>query len=154
VISDHGHPIGEHGVVKKAPRDLHSILTKLVMMIRFPKGKHGGRRVNSLVQDHDLTPTLLSALNVKPPETMNGIDLMPLIRGKARKVRNYAVTGCQQFAAIRNLTSLYITEAPDGKPALYDLKRDPEEKKNLFRRDKRRAGQMAKLLAKHIEENS
>ncbi len=154
VISDHGHPIGEHGVVKKAPRDLHSILTKLVMMIRFPGGEYGGRRVNALVQDHDLTPTLLSALEVKPPESMNGIDLMPLIRGEARKVRGYAVTGCQQFAAIRNLSWLYITEAPDGKPALYDLKRDPEEKKNLFGQEKRKASQMADLLEKYAGEHS
>ncbi len=154
VISDHGHPMGEHGVIKKAPRDLHSILTNLVMMIRFPKGKYGGRRVNALVQDHDLTTTLFSALRIRPPKNANGMDLMPVIRGKARKAREFAVTGCQQFAAIRNRSWLYITEAPEGSPALYDLKRDPLEQINLFGREKDKAKHTAKLLQRFIDESS
>jgi len=76
------------------------------------------------------------------------------VRGKARKARDFAVTGCMKYAAVRNHDWLYITEAPDGSPALYDLKRDPAEQKNLFKRRKRKAGEMEDLLKGYVEEHS
>ncbi len=92
VTTDHGLPLGEHGVVGLSRAWLHDELTHLPLLMRLPKGEQAGRRVPALTQPVDLAPTLLSAYGL-PPAPMQGHDLLPLARGTVEKVRDYACSG-------------------------------------------------------------
>jgi arylsulfatase A-like enzyme len=94
VTTDHGLPLGEHGVVGLCRAWLHDELAHLPLMMRLPKGEHAGRRVLALTQPVDLPATLLAAFGL-PPAPAHGHDLLPLARGTAEKVRDYACTGLQ-----------------------------------------------------------
>jgi len=92
LTSDHGLPLGEHGVVGLCLPRLHDELVHLPLMMRLPKGEQAGRRVPALTQPVDLAPTLLDAFGL-PPAPTHGHNLLPLVRGAAEKVRDYACSG-------------------------------------------------------------
>jgi arylsulfatase A-like enzyme len=92
VTTDHGLPLGEHGVVGLVRPWLHDELVHLPLMMRLPKGEQAGGRVSALTQPVDLMPTLLDAFGL-PPAPSHGHSLLPLARGAAEKVRDYACSG-------------------------------------------------------------
>jgi arylsulfatase A-like enzyme len=92
VTSDHGLPLGEHGVVGQCRPWLHEELVHLPLMMRLPRGERAGRRVAALTQPLDLAPTLLAAFGL-PPIPLQGHDLLPLARGTAEKVHDYVCSG-------------------------------------------------------------
>jgi arylsulfatase A-like enzyme len=99
VTTDHGLPLGEHGVVGLCRPWLHDELTHLPLLMRLPKGEQAGRRVLALTQPVDLMPTLLDAFGL-PPAPGHGHSLLPLARGTAEKVRNYACSGLRVGEAV------------------------------------------------------
>jgi arylsulfatase A-like enzyme len=92
VTTDHGLPLGEHGVVGLCRPLLHDELTHLPLLIRLPKAEQAGQRVLALTQPVDLMPTLLTAFGL-PPAPVHGHDLLPLARGTVARVRDYACSG-------------------------------------------------------------
>jgi arylsulfatase A-like enzyme len=99
VTTDHGLPLGEHGSVGLSRPRLHDELTHVPLMMRLPKGEQGGRRVPALTQPVDLAPTLLDAFGL-PPAPVHGHSLLPLARGSAEKVRDYACSGLRLGEAV------------------------------------------------------
>jgi arylsulfatase A-like enzyme len=99
VTTDHGLPLGEHGVVGLCRPWLHDELTHLPLMMRLPKREQAGRRVLALTQPVDLAPTLLDAFGLMPAP-VHGHSLLPLARGTAEKVRDYACSGLRLGEAV------------------------------------------------------
>lgn len=60
----------------------------VMMIIRGPGGFEGGTVVDSLVSQIDVFPTLCDLLGIDPPDWLQGVSLMPLIRGEAEDVRD------------------------------------------------------------------
>lgn len=77
--SDHGEVLGDHDWVG------HGVswreVLEVPLMIRFPGGKWAGR-IDAPVQHVDVLPSLLSAMGQRTPAGVQGVDLMPLIRGE------------------------------------------------------------------------
>jgi arylsulfatase A-like enzyme len=99
VTTDHGLPLGEHGVVGMCRAWLHDELAHLPLLLRLPKGEQAGRRVLALTQPVDLMPTLLDAFGL-PPAPTQGHCLLPLARGTVEKVRDYACSGLRVGEAV------------------------------------------------------
>lgn len=59
----------------------------VMLIMRGPGGFTGGRVVDALVSNVDIFPTLCDLLDIDAPEWLQGVSLMPLIRGKAETVR-------------------------------------------------------------------
>jgi len=141
--SDHGHPFGEHGVIKKARPYPYTELVHVPLVVRLPGGKGAGRRVGSLVETVDLMPTLLEFMAVPVPEGVQGVSLMPVLRGEVNGVRDYAYYGYHPWAwAIRDGEWSYILwfgdkghyedEIVDRPPELYHIATDPGEQQNVL----------------------
>ncbi len=77
--SDHGLFNGEFGLGGKAL--CYETTMKVPFVIYDPREK-GGRRLKQLVQSIDVAPTILSLAGVPAPETMQGADITPLLRGQ------------------------------------------------------------------------
>ena len=60
----------------------------VMLIVRGPGGFTGGRVIDSLVSHIDIFPTLCDLLGIEPPDWLQGVSLMPLIRGDVASVRD------------------------------------------------------------------
>ncbi len=58
------------------------------LLVKLPGGRHGGTRIDTPVALLDLAPTLLSILRLPVPDTMQGLDLRPLIDGTGQRAED------------------------------------------------------------------
>jgi arylsulfatase A-like enzyme/tetratricopeptide (TPR) repeat protein len=154
VVGDHGEMLGDHG------EPTHGILlnrgARRVPLILAGPGVSPGREVHTLVRTVDVAPTLLEAAATEVPSDLDGESLLPLLVSRAGGDRT---SYCEGFMALlthrwyplRALSDrrwLYL-DAP--QPSLYDLRRDPDERRDVASRRRaaaRRWGEgMAALLA-------
>ncbi len=130
--SDQGEPLGEHGLVRRFRPWLHEELIHTPLILRLPRGEHGGRRHQALVQTVDILPTIIGGLGLPPVETAHGHDLLPLVRGDITKVRDYACLGMdvEEFAIRTHDWHLIvpIEVDPEDPPRLITLYRKPEDR--------------------------
>ena len=100
LLSDHGEPLGEHGIVRKVRPWPYEELSRIVLMVKLPGGERGGTRVRAFAQTPDLLPTILDALEVPgersrwavTPEPQ-GRSLLPVMLGEEERVRDCAIAG-------------------------------------------------------------
>jgi len=175
-LSDHGEPFGEHGILRKARPWPYEELTQIPLVIRHPEGFGRGERIKAFADTTDIMPTVLDFLGVeyrrparpgappararpRPPtshEVMHGHSLLPLIRGEAVKVRDYAFSGhYQRSQAIQDHEWKYIQWGPvfSGKkePELYNLQDDPGEQRSLYAEKPQVARRLEKELKGFME---
>ncbi|RJP18691.1 MAG: sulfatase [Candidatus Abyssobacteria bacterium SURF_5] len=135
VVSDHGHCLGEHGIVSKQGYPMSREVADLVMMIRYPDGTAGGRVCNALCYQHDIPATILKALDLSPPDEMEGKDLRPaIVEGK--QLYDHATTGWGPFVMVRDHDYWYNAYLWGERPMLFDLRADPHLANNLADRKK------------------
>jgi arylsulfatase A-like enzyme len=173
--SDHGCMLGEHGFVEKWGY-MYDQVIKTPLLIKMPGNVHGGTRKADMVESIDIMPTVLDMLSLPIPENVDGLSLIPYIKGeqKQHKERVHAQYYC---GALQNTPALMVrdkqwklTSYPEGHELeaflpqdhplkmspffdseevlgeLYDLKADPEERHNLFN-DPRYAQQKAQYMS-------
>ena len=79
---DNGFFLGERGWAGKWYMHEESIRTPMV--IRDPRpGARAGTRRREMTLNIDVCPTILSAAGLEAPPSMNGRDLLPLVRGES-----------------------------------------------------------------------
>ena len=81
--SDQGFYMGEHGWFDKRFMYEESFRTPLIM--RLPDGFDRKGDVDEMVQNIDYAPTFLEMAGVKVPADIQGVSLMPLLKGKHPK---------------------------------------------------------------------
>ncbi len=132
--SDHGEVLGAHGRLGHGRMFEEELRVPWIM--RFPGRRHRGV-VDAPVQHVDLVPTLLSALGREIPAGVQGVDLMPLVRGErgALPADRLRVARTADLVGVRGAGSeKAVFELVDGVPTdprLFDLERDPGELENL-----------------------
>ena len=137
--SDQGFYMGEHGWFDK--RFMYEESFRTPLLARFPHGKKG--KVSQMVQNIDYAPTFLEMAGVDIPEDIQGVSLLPLLKGERPKdwrkslyyhfyeypaehavKRHYGVR-TERYKLIHFYNDIDAWE-------LYDLKKDPREMHNLF----------------------
>ncbi|MCG8616893.1 MAG: sulfatase-like hydrolase/transferase, partial [Desulfobacterales bacterium] len=98
LMSDHGEPLGNdehgHGIVRKCRPWPYEELVHVPMIVKA-EGLEAGTRKSALVQNIDITPTMMEWMNI-PGEAwadMQGKSLWPLLKGETEKVRDFIITG-------------------------------------------------------------
>ena len=106
-------------------------------MLRFPGGEFAGRRVAGFAMNQDILPTLLGLLGLQTPP-VDGLDLMPLVRGEADRLRDRVITGWAGgtsgiMACARDREFAYSCRCvgKDPEEHLFDLESDPGETVNV-----------------------
>ena len=118
---------------------------RVPFIVRWPGVVAAGTRCDALVQQTDVIATLAAALDVKLPPGAgeDSVSLLPLLRGGAEPVREFAVSHASSgLPALRRGTWKIIFGQRGGGFAgapgvaatgqLYDLAGDPGETKNLW----------------------
>ncbi len=132
LLSDHGHPIMEHGVLHKiTPLCLYPELMDLVYMIYHPDKEYAGTTCDAYVSTHDVAPTLLALTGVSPPVEMEGRNVWEWVTGEKTDRRDYLTSIYGGYVWCRDEEYAYIANL-DGKDArLYDLQEDPGQYNNI-----------------------
>lgn len=125
ILSDHGEPLGEHGIVRKVQPWPYEELSRIVLMVRHPEGLGKGRRIKGLAETVDILPTILDLLDVDLKEAspwsvkprIQGLSLKPLMEGEAESVRSFAISGHyrQSFSVRDEKYSLYVWPKPKAE---------------------------------------
>lgn len=125
-ISDHGYHLGEHHFWQKS--NLHEEVTRVPMIISAPGMKPG--RTNSVTELMDIYPTLSSLLGIPAPESVQGKNLVPVLKNPEAKVRKAALSFNRGGHGLRSDRWAYL-RYKNGDDELYDMKEDPEQFHNL-----------------------
>jgi len=139
--SDQGFYMGEHGWFDKRFMYEESFRTPLLM--RYPSAARKGAKIPQLVQNIDYAPTFLELAGVKIPQDIQGVSLLPLLKGEKPKnwrkslyYHFYEYPGehaVKRHYGVRTERYKLIHFYNDiDKWELYDLKNDPHEMVNLY----------------------
>ena len=134
LLSDHGHCIGEHGVLGKIPSCMYPELVDIPYMFKPPGGINGPKRIKkSHVYTHDILPTLFGFLEKEKADVFDGIDLSIFIDGEDQLInnRNYMTCGYNIYSLYKDDHYALITSNDESEQKLFNLRTDPEWNKNI-----------------------
>jgi arylsulfatase A-like enzyme len=139
--SDHGFFLGEHHFYDK--RLMYEPSIRVPMMVSYPGHVKPGTKLNEMVLNLDLAPTLLEIAGLPVPAEMEGKSFLPLAEGKPnvswRKDWLYEyyeypgfenVRPCRGVRTERYKLIHFFIEPEEWE--LYDLQSDPDEMNNLY----------------------
>lgn len=129
VVSDHGHCLGERGLISKQGHPMSREIADLVLLMRAPGVEP--RRSEALIMSHDIPVTLLRMLGLDPPETMTGLDFSPLLRGETEAHREHTTTAWGPFVMVREGRYWYNAFLGREAERLYDVEADPGLRKDI-----------------------
>jgi arylsulfatase A-like enzyme len=133
------HILGDDGRIMSAGRPpkqpLHYYphytgVARIPLIVKLP-GQRQPVRVQTITQPWDIAPTVLDAFGLAKPPELWGESLIPLARGEQRRIREAAVCGNHVHAQVMTPQWLYATWRGQRPRVLYDLKADPEQKKDV-----------------------
>ncbi len=138
ITADHGEGLGEHGE-KTHAYFAYNTTIHIPLIIKLP-GKNKHNAIGEFVSHIDIFPTVCDELNIKIPKQVEGVSLLPLLKGEKKQLKSreiyfeslppYLNRGWAPLTGyIDTKTKIKYIDQPI--PELYDLKSDFNENKNL-----------------------
>ena len=129
ILADHGEQFYEHG--HTSHHGVYEELIHIPMAISIPGSQAKSKKIDSLVSQVDIMPTILDYLGITIPEFCQGRSLKPLIEGRIEEINQFifteytggAIPDC--FAVRSKRYKLYTNSS--GELFAYDLLKDPKE---------------------------
>jgi arylsulfatase len=142
LTSDHGEMLGDHGYFRKCePYEGSANIPFLLAgspALRFKRGLV----VKQPVCLEDIMPTMLALAHTKSPAHMDGVNLVPTLRGQRSVIREWlhfehapCYSKAQAYHALTDGHVKYIWRPAGGSEHLFDLDVDPHEEQDLSRRN-------------------
>lgn len=135
--TDHGHFIGQHGLIAKGAFHYEDML-RIPMLARYPGHIPADATSSALQGLIDYPSTFLSAAGIQPPGLMQGVNQLDVWRGKAESARDHVLVEnrhnpttvhLRTFVDSRYKLTVY-RDAEYGE--LFDLQEDPDELSNKW----------------------
>jgi arylsulfatase A-like enzyme len=152
--SDHGEEFYDHQGWGHG-HSLYDESLKVPLIIKFPESRHKGKRISNLVSLVDIFPTILEEIGIPSQKLeMDGTTLFPVIRGQEKGKRTFMADvasnvldshipqkismnkGDEKLILNKKFKKedleFFLAQPPVLIPVeMYDLVRDPREKKNI-----------------------
>ncbi|PRY20862.1 arylsulfatase A-like enzyme [Aliiruegeria haliotis] len=135
--TDHGHFLGQHGLVAKGPFHYEDML-KVPFIVRWPSKVPAGRVSDDIQSLLDLTPTFLEAATGRAPDDLQGVSQVGCWQGNEVAPRNHALCENRHNPAMPHVTT-YVDARykisvyrEGGHGEIFDLQTDPGEVRNLW----------------------
>ncbi len=141
ITADHGEGLGEHGE-KTHAYFAYNTTIHIPLIIKLP-GKNKHREIKEYVTHIDIFPTVCNTLDIKIPKSIEGVSLLPLLKGKIKKIKSrkiyfeslppYLNRGWAPLTGfIDTKTKIKFINQP--VPEIYDLTKDFNETENLAKK--------------------
>ena len=155
--SDHGETLYDHDCYFDH-HGLYEPTLKVPLVFRLPGKVPAGKRIPGYATLMSVTPTILDILGIKTDIGFDGQNLFPEMKGRRRKPENeFYITECAWMRKHGWRTpewKLIQALEPDFhfKPELelYNLKDDPEETRNLSKKEKKVVADLLEKMNRHI----
>lgn len=161
VTGDHGHLLGDHGMIGKpgiaqgSDALLWEGIADIPLIIYHPEGE-AGIRSQALVQAVDLFPTIMDHMKVQWPPDVDGRSLLGLVQGRQDKVRELGLYSRHKDTV--NVTDgrytlfLHHPDHHSGASRLYDLKHDPMQQRNIISQQPQLARELQSFAVQYLEQ--
>jgi arylsulfatase len=137
LTSDHGEELGERLLMGWHSHALFEEQLLVPLVVKFPHGRFAGRRIRAQVRSIDILPTLLEILGLDALPAFEGSSLLGLVLEKEEAPRAAVSQQDRPFldgpAVLREGGWKYYHRPRSGQHALFDLKLDPGERRDLLR---------------------
>jgi len=126
------------------------------MIVRWRNGFDGGSHTDSLMSLVDVVPTCLSAAGLPVPDDLDGVDMLPALRGEAVSTRDDILIEMTDDPSKLRLKTVVTKNckltayAEQSYGELYDLDADPGEQVNRWD-DPAYGADKARLLRRIID---
>ena len=141
VTTDHGEMLGDHGYFRKCEPYEGSANIPFIICGSPALGFKSGLRVAQPVCLEDIMPTLLALAGTKRVFRVDGVNLVPTLRGQQQVIRKWlhfehapCYSKAQAFHALTDGHYKYIWRPTDGTEHLFDIDTDPQEENDLSRK--------------------
>jgi arylsulfatase A-like enzyme len=138
VTSDHGEMLGDHGYFRKCEPYEGSANIPFIICGSPSLDFKAGLHIKQPVCLEDIMPTLLALAGTKSSTRIDGVNLVPILRGQKQLVRewlHFEHAPCysreQAFHALTDGRFKYIWRPINGKEHLFDLYKDLKEEHDL-----------------------
>lgn len=175
--SDHGYNLSHHGLWHKGngrwllldnrgPRaNMYDHSLRVPAVVRWPRRLDAGLRIDEIVLNIDWFPTLLAMAGAALPEgiAIRGKSFLPLLERKDVRLRTafyaeykqkHAEQADQRMWRTRNWK--LVRDSREGMDELYDLRSDPQERRNLIAdvrpRVRKAAARLDRALRRRMDE--
>lgn len=138
--SDQGFYLGEHGWFDK--RFIYNESFKTPLMVRWPNVITPSTTNTQMVQNLDFAQTFLEAAGIKAPDDMQGVSLVPLMKGQTEDFRDAVYYHYYEYPSVHMVKRHYAFVNEDYKLVhfyydvdeweLYDRKKDKNEMTNVY----------------------
>ncbi|MBM3477363.1 MAG: hypothetical protein FJX75_29185 [Armatimonadetes bacterium] len=125
-------------------------VARIPLIVKLP-GQRQPARVKAITQPWDLAPTVLDGFGIAKPPELWGQSLVPLIRGEKKRIREAAVLGNPFHAQVMTPQWLYAVWRGQRPKVLYDLKADPEQRKDVSAKYPDVVKRLHRHLAAHLK---
>lgn len=135
--SDHGELLGDHGLMFKGPFHYDSLI-RVPLIVCGKNYLSSGLRVSDITQHTDIASTILGIAGIKKPYGMQGRSMETFLQGEFGKgydfgfVDDYSCSWGFNVKTLRSKDYRFTWYGGYSFGELYDLKEDPEERKNLW----------------------
>jgi len=136
--TDHGEMLGDHGYFRKCEPYEGSANIPFIITGSPELGFRAGSRCLQPVCLEDIMPTLLQLAGAERPKPMDGVSLVPVLRGEDQAIRpwlHFEHATCysqdQAFHALTDGRFKYVWRPLDGAEQLFDLNQDLREEHDL-----------------------
>ncbi|MEM7517681.1 MAG: sulfatase-like hydrolase/transferase [Planctomycetota bacterium] len=132
IMADHGENMGTdselHGSVAFSHKRLWEGVAHTPLIVRLPNQKEG-HRIDALVQNIDVAPTILELLGLPADQDAEGKSLLPLLRdtGGTLHQRVFIESSDHVERAIKTDEYKYVSPGPGQEPMLFRYRDDPSE---------------------------
>lgn len=133
ISADHGEAFGEHGMHKHA-FEIWDVLVRVPLIFYIPDANP--RRIDALRSHIDVAPTILDLMGLPPLDGFQGKSLVPEIYGADPDNREPILLELAEDSHNAGRQAIVLGEHKlivwdSGKKALFNLKSDPGEEKDL-----------------------
>ena len=175
--SDHGYNLSHHGIWHKGngrwllidnrgPRtNMYDHSLRVPAVVRWPRRLDAGLRIDEIVLNIDWFPTLLAMAGAALPEgaAIRGKSFLPLLERKDVRLRTAFYAEYKQKHAEQTDQRMWRTrnwklvrDSREGMDELYDLRSDPQERRNLIDdvrpRVRKAAARLDRALRRRMDE--
>jgi len=139
LTSDHGDALSDHGHSQKWT--MYDIITRVPLVVWSPGRFPGGRQLSPLCQQMDVGPAVLELAGLTVPEGFEAQSLLPALCGEPWAGRPYVYAEHGRDGILRETAFMTMVRSADWKLVhfldepfgqLFDLRRDPQELRNLW----------------------